>query len=49
MRHNYRIGANILKRAIQHMSAGPFDDARELAMDILNQALEACFAEGVES
>ena len=37
--------ANILKRAIQHMSAGEFDESREMAMDILNQALEQCFDE----
>jgi hypothetical protein len=41
---NAATGANILKRTIQHMSAGPFDTAREQAMDILNTAIEQCFA-----
>ena len=38
-------GSNILKRTIEHMSAGPFDSAREQAMDILNGAIESCFVE----
>ena len=38
------IGANILKRTIEHMCAGPFDHSREEAMDILNAAIEECFA-----
>ena len=39
------LGSNILKRAIEHMSAGPFDEPREQAMDILNEAIETCFNE----
>jgi hypothetical protein len=42
------IGSNILKRTIEHMSAGPFDSAREQAMDILNAAIETCFSDEAE-
>lgn len=40
-----RIGANILKRTIEYMSSQPFDADREAAMDILNTAIEQCFAD----
>ena len=42
------IGSNILKRTIEHMSAGPFDEPREQAMDILNAAIETCFEDEAE-
>jgi hypothetical protein len=43
MEETMTVGSNILKRAIEHMSAGPFDSAREEAIDILNGAIEECF------
>jgi hypothetical protein len=45
MGNQLEIGANILKRSIEHVSAGPFDGAQEEALEYLNQALEECFAE----
>ena len=44
MSNQSRIGANILKRTIEYMSSQPFDADREAAMDILNTAIEQCFA-----
>lgn len=37
-------GANVLKRTIEHLCAGPFDESREEALGIVNEALEQCFA-----
>lgn len=41
----YLTGVNILKRVIERLCAGPFDDSRLEALDIVNAALELCFAE----
>jgi len=44
MKTHHIQGANILKRAIEYMCQGPFDSDREDALDILNRAIEECFA-----
>ncbi len=41
---NSQTGANILKRAIEHMCSGEWSEDRADALEILNVAIEECFA-----
>ena len=42
-------GANILKRTIEHLCCDQWSEDRADALEVINQALEQCFADEVLS
>lgn len=43
MKTHHLQGANILKRVIEHLCSGPWDENRADALEIANWAIETCF------